>query len=65
MKDSHIYSRMSNPTVIKTYMNMLKTLEYVQAKELFDNITNQAHDHPKYQIIYDTYMERFYANQEK
>ena len=65
MKDSHIYSRMSNPTVIKTYLNLLKTLEYVQAKELFDNITREAVDHPRYQVIHDTYMERFYANQEK
>ena len=65
MKDSHIYSRMSNPTVIKTYLNMLKTLDFNQAKELFDNITKDAHDHPKYKMLEQTYMERFYANQEK
>lgn len=62
MKDSHIYSRMSNPIVIKTYLNMLKTLDFNQAKELFDNITREAVDHPRYQVIHDTYMERTNAD---
>lgn len=59
MKDTHIYSRMSNPNVVKTYIHLLKTLEEVKAIELYDQINLEANDHPRFGILESTYNDRF------
>jgi len=58
MKDSHIYQRMSNPTVIKTYVHMINTYEMDTVTELYNNITKQANDHPRYNAIVEAYNAR-------
>lgn len=59
MKNSHIYERMNNNQVIRIYSNILKTNEEHVARELFANITEQAHDHPKYNSLKEVYDKRF------
>lgn len=58
MKDSHIYERMSNPNVVKTYIHMINTYELETVHDLFNNITNQANDHPRYTAILEAYNNR-------
>jgi hypothetical protein len=64
MKDSHIYQRMSNPSVIKTYVHMINTYSLDTVVELYNNITAQADDHPRYDIIKQSYEARLLANKE-
>ena len=59
MKDTHIYNRMNNPTVMRTYINLLKTLDVDSALELYNNIKSQAVDHPKFSVIEEVYVARF------
>lgn len=58
MKDSHIYQRMSNPSVIKTYVHMINTYEMDTVTELYNNITKQADNHPRYNVIVEAYNAR-------
>lgn len=58
MKDTHIYQRMSNPQVMKTYLNMINTYELDTVKQLFENITKDAHDHPRYNVLKSAYEAR-------
>lgn len=58
MKDSHIYQRMTNPSVVKTYIHMINTYELETVHDLFNNITKQADDHPRYTAILEAYNNR-------
>lgn len=58
MKDSHIYQRMSNPNVFKTYLNMINNNDLENVKFLVGNITMAANDHPRYSTIIDAYNNR-------
>jgi hypothetical protein len=58
MKDTHLYQRMNNPTAFKVYMNMIKTYELDIVKELFANLTKDASDHPKYEVLKSAYDSR-------
>jgi len=49
---------MSNPTVIKTYVHMINTYEMDTVTELYNNITKQANDHPRYNAIVEAYNAR-------
>ena len=64
MKDSHIYQRMSNPSVVKTYVHMLNTSDMATATELYNNITVNANDHPRYTVIKEAYEARLNATKE-
>ena len=59
MKDTHIYNRMSNPNVVKTYLHLLKTMDYVSATDLYNNIKLEANDHPRFSAIEEVYNDRF------
>lgn len=65
MKGTHIYERMSNPNVVKTYMNMIKTNDIELVKVLVGNITMEAGDHPKYPVIYAAYEDRLNVESNK
>jgi hypothetical protein len=58
MKDSHIYQRLTNPSVVKTYIHMINTYELETVNDLFNNITKQADDHPRYTAILEAYNNR-------
>jgi len=58
MKDSHIYNRMNNPNVIKTYLHMINTLDIANVKFLVGNITLEASDHVRYPAIMEAYTNR-------
>ena len=64
MKDSHIYQRMSNPNVIKTYVHMLNTSDMETVTELYNNISVNANDHPRYTVIKEAYEARLNATKE-
>lgn len=58
MKDSHIYQRMNNPMVMKTYTNMIRNYEMDIVNDLYNNITKNASDHPRYSAIVEAYEAR-------
>ena len=58
MKTSEIYQRMNNPNVLKGYAQMIRTCDEDTVKELRDNITKQANDHPKFELIEKLFVER-------
>lgn len=58
MKGSHIYERMNNPNVLKTYVGMINFLDLNTVKALVGNITLEANDHPRYSIIMEAYTAR-------
>jgi len=58
MKNSHIFERMNNPKVVKGYLHTILYSEYDIATELYNNITVEALDHPRYQAIKDAYDNR-------
>ena len=58
MKDSHLYQRLDNINAFKVYCTMFRTYELETVKEIYDNLTIQASDHPKYQTLKDIYEAR-------
>ena len=58
MKDSHLYKRMSNPSAVKVYLQMIRTYEMDTVHDLYNNLTKEASDHPRYPVIKETYDER-------
>lgn len=64
MKDSHIYQRMSNPIVMKTYLNMIRTYDMSIVEDLYKNITVNANDHPRYSVINEAYEARLNEKKE-
>lgn len=63
MKGNHIYTRLDNYQVVRIYSNMLRNEPLDVATELFDNITREAHDHPKYVALKEIYDNRINAGQ--
>ena len=58
MKDSHFYTRMSDGVGYKALVNMIKNQPLHLAEQVFDNITTEAEDHPKYEQIKQIWEER-------
>jgi len=50
---------MNNTKILGIFMNMIKNNEEHVAKQLFANITKEAGDHPRYDVIKAAYDERF------
>lgn len=65
MKGTHIYDRMSNPTVVKTYINMINKNDLENVKFLVGNITLEANDHPRYPAIMEAYNNRLIRENNK
>lgn len=65
MKGTHIYDRMSNPTVVKTYINMINENDLENVKFLVGNITLEANDHPRYPAIMEAYNNRLIRENNK
>lgn len=63
-KESYLYQRMKNPNVVLYYINMIKTCDIDIANKLFDRLTQEANDHPRYNDIKKIYEERFEHNKE-
>ena len=59
MRGTHLYERMNNTKILGIFMNMIKNNEEHVAKQLFANITKEAGDHPRYDVIKAAYDERF------
>ena len=59
MKDSHMYKRLSDANGYKALVNMLKNQPTHIAEQVFENITDQADDHPKYEAIKEIWLKRF------
>jgi hypothetical protein len=64
MKDSHIYIRMNDPKVVKTYIKMIRELDIDTVNKLFDNIKEQANDHYRFSDIQAIYNDRLEHNKE-
>lgn len=62
MKDSYIYQRMNSHQVMKSYYNILRTAEMSIVQDLYNNITENADDHPNYPTIVEVYQERLNAD---
>jgi hypothetical protein len=58
MKDSHLYKRMSDYFAMKSLVGMIETCDVPTVVQLYNNITEQASDHPKYQAIVQAYNKR-------
>ena len=65
MNNSHLYQRLNNPQVVKTYLNMIKIYELDIVNALFGNLTLEANDHPKYKLIQEAYNARMLAENNK
>lgn len=65
MKGSHLYDRMSNPTAVKGYLNMIKTNDMHIVKALVGNLTLEADDHPRYPTILQAFQERMQSENNK
>jgi len=65
MKDSHIYQRMNNPTVVKTYINMINNNDMETVNYLVGNITMAANDHPRFNAIIAAYNDRLSREENK
>lgn len=61
MKDTHLYQRMTSPQAVKVFLHMIKNDNEHVVKELYDNITREASDHPRYPAIQEAYKQRFGA----
>lgn len=58
MKDTHLYTRLSQYNSFKSLLNLINTSDIPTVKELFANITREANDHPKYIAIKEAYVKR-------
>jgi len=58
MKDSHFYKRLDDQTGFKALVNMLKNQPLNIAEQVFENITTEAEDHPKYEQIKQVWEQR-------
>jgi hypothetical protein len=55
---------MSNPSVVKTYVHMLNTSDMATVTELYNNVTMNANNHPRYTVIKEAYEARLNAVKE-
>lgn len=62
MKQSHIYQRMNDNRIVKGYIKLLRESDLTTAKLLFQNITLEAYDHPRYLDIKQIYEARLEHN---
>ncbi len=58
MKDSHLYKRMNDYFAMKSLVAMIESHDLPTVVQLYNNITEQASDHPKYQAIVQAYKKR-------
>lgn len=58
MKDSHLYKRMNDYFAMKSLVGMIETSDLPTVVQLYNNITEQASDHPKYPAIAQAYNKR-------
>lgn len=58
MKNTEIYQRLNNPTVVKGYAQMIRNSEEHIVRDLRKNITEQANDHPKFETLEILFKER-------
>ena len=58
MKGTHLYERMSNPNVVKTYIHMINNNEIELVKALIGNLSMEADDHPRFPAIVEAYTNR-------
>ena len=65
MKDSHLYQRMSNPSAVKVYMNMIQFYELDIVHELYNNLQKNADDHPRFPAIKEAYEARLASENNK
>ena len=59
---THLYERLNNNNVAKVLLRMIENSELNVAKELFDNITEQAKNHPRYPNLLQAYQKRIQTN---
>lgn len=65
MRGTHLYDRLSNPTVVKVYMNMINNNDLENVKYLIGNITLEANDHPRYNALLEAYNNRLQRESQK
>lgn len=62
MKDSHLYERLSNLQGFKSLFHIIRNGDENLATEVYENVTLEANDHPKYNAIKAAYEHRFGTN---
>jgi hypothetical protein len=50
--------RLNNPGVVRVYAHMIRTSPVDTVKELYNNLKEHAHDHPKFTDLEKLYKER-------
>lgn len=63
MKGKHLYERLSNPQVVKTYIHMINNNDIELVKALVGNISMEADDHPRYPAIVEAYNNRLHREE--
>lgn len=58
MKDTHLYARMSQYNSFRSLVNVMNTESLSVITEVYNNITKEASDHPKYSVIKEIYDKR-------
>ena len=58
MNKHDLYIRMNNPGVIRVYAQMIRTSDVNIVTELYNNLKEHAHDHPKFTDLEKLYKER-------
>lgn len=58
MKDSHLYKRLDNNYSFRSIVTTIAKHDFDVVTEMFNNLTNEAYDHPRYNHIKSLYEER-------
>lgn len=58
MKDTHLYIRLNDYNAFRSIASMLRTYDLDTVKEIYNNLLNDAHDHPKFNTLKLIYEDR-------